>query len=652
MRRPASAAERGRTLVALLALLLIAWAAHWHTFGVSELGQDGFLSADLAWGPLPAMLTFTAHDVHPPLFFALLHWWFALAGMHYLTAKFLPIAGSMLALALLYQIGARLAGRAVGLLGAGLLLVSSSALLLAPTVRPFTLALCCSLLTLVITLLSLRSGLPVARRRLLWLALALSTALALLAWYLQPFFLVLEALLLSRSPAGGRVRAAASWPWLGALAAGCLLASPWYAYVLPLLWSKLHAGVDVVGTAPTLPALPALAAGFARGVVGRSGGMLTALAVAGWLVGLVIGLRWCRRCSSDPVLTRADVSSPATRRLATLALPPGLFLGSAEVLAILLRWQHPDAFGRYLIGILPFVVLLQSIAVLKGPPALRCLALVALLLAVAGQLSWYAGLVRGTAIDWDNDPVFAALADKTQAGDGLLFSDHARRAQYELNRRFFKPLPAAVIQTAGDTYLGATPQQAEQTVAGLVPKVHRIWYLESAELPATPGIGRAALAQQAYVLSVRHVADTDVQLFLTQPPTAQRQLAVTLDQAVTLQSAAYTATTSPGGAVTVRLLWRDEHPLAQSYSVFVHLDSAAGTLVAQHDGIPVAGLRPTNTWHPGETVDDHHALELPPDVPAGDYRLDVGLYQGQQRLSLPDGTNQVTIGVVHVARPA
>jgi hypothetical protein len=143
-----------------------------------------------------------------------------------------------------------------------------------------------------------------------------------------------------------------------------------------------------------------------------------------------------------------------------------------------------------------------------------------------------------------------------------------------------------------------------------------------------------------------------VQLFLTQPPTAQRQLAVTLDQAVTLQSAAYTATTSPGGAVTVRLLWRDEHPLAQSYSVFVHLDSAAGTLVAQHDGIPVAGLRPTDTWHPGETVDDHHALELPPDVPAGDYRLDVGLYQGQQRLSLPDGTNQVTIGVVHVARPA
>lgn len=36
----------------MLALLLVARAAHWHTFGVSELGQDGFLSAGPAWGPL------------------------------------------------------------------------------------------------------------------------------------------------------------------------------------------------------------------------------------------------------------------------------------------------------------------------------------------------------------------------------------------------------------------------------------------------------------------------------------------------------------------------------------------------------------------------------------------------------------------------
>lgn len=56
----------------------------------------------------------------------------------------------MLALVLLYQVGLRLVGRAISLLATALLLVSSSYLLLSPTVRPFTLALCCSLLTLVV----------------------------------------------------------------------------------------------------------------------------------------------------------------------------------------------------------------------------------------------------------------------------------------------------------------------------------------------------------------------------------------------------------------------------------------------------------------------------------------------------------------------
>ncbi|MGI8916509.1 MAG: hypothetical protein ACR2JY_22510, partial [Chloroflexota bacterium] len=457
MPRLTVAAARGATLAALMALLLLAWATHWQTFGVSELGQDGFLSADLAWGPLPTMLAFTARDVHPPLFFALLHWWFALAGTHYLTAKFLPITGSMVALAILYSIGAWLAGRAVGLLATALLLVSSSDLLLAPTVRPFTVALACSLLTLMMTLFCLQPGISAARRRLLWIALALSTTGALLAWYLQLSFLALEAILIYRSArrlAGGAN--ASTWPVLLALAAGCLLASCWYGDVLPLLWTKIHTGVTVTGGAPALPTLAGAEAGLAKGIIGSVGGPLTALAVTGWFASLLVGLWWCRQGTAGPARSTSDGSSPTRGHRARVLLPVGLLLGSAEVLAILLRWQHPDAFGRYLLGILPFVVILQSIAVLKGPPWLRLLARIALLLAVVGQLSWFAGLVRSTPINWDNDPVFAYLIDKRRAGDGLLFSDHARRAQYELNRRVYQSLPAAVIQTAGDTYLGAS----------------------------------------------------------------------------------------------------------------------------------------------------------------------------------------------------
>jgi hypothetical protein len=577
----------------------------------------------------------------------------------------------VLSLALLYCIGVRLVGKAVAALATVLLLFSASLLLLAPTVRPFTLALCCSLLTLRITLAG-EGAVSAAGRHLRWCALAFSTALALLVWYLQPVFLILEAMLIWRASPCGQGSAASRRLRLSALAGGCLLAAPWYCYVLPLLWAKLQAGVSASGGVPSLPTLAVAAAGLVKGVTGGAIRPLSAVAVGGWGVALALGCRYCAAAwggrgldaksrSPGTTLPQQEVTkATAARRLGVRAAKPpassltgfvlltGLLLGSGELLVILLRWQHPDAFGRYLLGLLPFIVLLQSIAALRGVPALRLLAVGGLVLALLGQLTWFTGLLRSTPINWDNDPVFASLAPRLRAGDGLLFSDRARRAQYELNSLYFRPLPAAVIQTAGDSYLGATPTHAAQTVAELLPKVSRIWYLESAELASTPRIGRAALARQAYIATSNQVDDTTIQLFLTQRPTVQRQFGVTFGQAASLQSATYSPVAAPGGAITVRLLWRAEHVLTQSYTVFVHLDSTAGKLAAQHDGLPAAGLQPTNTWQPSELIDDRHAILLPPGLAPGAYHLDVGLYRGQQRLAFPDGTNQLTIATVRV----
>ncbi len=59
------------------------------------------------------------------------------------------------------------------------------------------------------------------------------------------------------------------------------------------------------------------------------------------------------------------------------------------------------------------------------------------------------------------------------------------------------------------------------------------------------------------------------------------------------------------------------------------------------------GLSPTSTWRYGDVVEDNHALLLPKRLPNGDYTVHVGLYSGQQRLALSDGTNQIKIGMVH-----
>ena len=64
-------------------------------------------------------------------------------------------------------------------------------------------------------------------------------------------------------------------------------------------------------------------------------------------------------------------------------------------------------------------------------------------------------------------------------------------------------------------------------------------------------------------------------------------------------------------------------------------DSKDGELVAQSDGPPRAGTYPTSIWDAGERVVDERVLVLPPDLPAGRYRLLAGLYDPATGTRLP-----------------
>lgn len=76
----------------------------------------------------------------------------------------------------------------------------------------------------------------------------------------------------------------------------------------------------------------------------------------------------------------------------------------------------------------------------------------------------------------------------------------------------------------------------------------------------------------------------------------------------------------------VRLMWQPIRPADRDYTLFVHLVDETGAIVAQHDGPPLGGRYPTSVWQRGEALLDAVRLTLPPDLPAGRYRLLVGLY--------------------------
>ena len=119
-----------------------------------------------------------------------------------------------------------------------------------------------------------------------------------------------------------------------------------------------------------------------------------------------------------------------------------------------------------------------------------------------------------------------------------------------------------------------------------------------------------------------------------------------------------------GGSLTVMLDWEALVVSEQDYSVFLHLLDADGRLVAQNDGYPRGGLRPTpalsrspersegadegSSWQPGETVVDIRHLALPTDLPEGEYTLAAGWYDWRtgDRVPTTGGTDSLRLPFV------
>jgi len=90
-----------------------------------------------------------------------------------------------------------------------------------------------------------------------------------------------------------------------------------------------------------------------------------------------------------------------------------------------------------------------------------------------------------------------------------------------------------------------------------------------------------------------------------------------------------------GQTVTVTLYWQGLVPMAEDYTVFVHLVDAEENIVAQHDKQPLDGDWPTSAWQPGETVPDTYTLEIPDQTATGSYQLRVGFYLLRDGRRLP-----------------
>jgi hypothetical protein len=149
--------------------------------------------------------------------------------------------------------------------------------------------------------------------------------------------------------------------------------------------------------------------------------------------------------------------------------------------------------------------------------------------------------------------------------------------------------------------------------------------------------GSAPAAVAAITVAGRqHVLDT----------TAAPPRAVFGGQMALLRFKLEPAQAKAGAKVSVQLKWRAEAEMERSYKVFVHLlDPSLQQVLAQRDAQPLDGNAPTPGWLASEVVDDELVLSLPANLAAGDYPIELGVYDERSgdRLLLPNGDSRVVL---------
>jgi hypothetical protein len=173
------------------------------------------------------------------------------------------------------------------------------------------------------------------------------------------------------------------------------------------------------------------------------------------------------------------------------------------------------------------------------------------------------------------------------------------------------------------------------------------------------GAGAAALATPGELFSFHIGVDQSISavqvgslpLIMTTTDRPAHLLDIRVGDDLRLQGYAIDRTSArPGEALLLTFWWRALADPNDERSVLIHLLDRNGAKVAQADGAPARGARPTSQWHAGDTIIDTHQVALPADLPPGEYTLVFGMYRwpSLERLALRDGETRVVDDVVRV----
>ena len=200
-----------RSSAALLALLLLAFALRVYALDAQSLWYDEAVTAQVAQQGLGELAQWTADDIQPPLYYALVAGWTRLAGTGEWALRFPSVAFGLVMVALAYALGRRLFGPAAGWVAALLGALHPLWVYYAQEARMYTLLTALGMLAGYALLRVLASAQEpgAARQRLTWWAAFVGASIALLYTHYFAAFLLLAfalffVLALAFQPAANR----------------------------------------------------------------------------------------------------------------------------------------------------------------------------------------------------------------------------------------------------------------------------------------------------------------------------------------------------------------------------------------------------------------------------------------------------------------
>ncbi len=612
--------------------LLLAFALRVYALDAPSLWSDEGTSVALASLSVEAIVNGAVRDIHPPLYYLLLHFWMPLVGQSEFAVRFLSVLAGVLVVAVVFRIASSVFDNRVAILAACLAALAPFQVYYSQEARMYiwvTLWAAVSMSAFVrLQVAGFKFQVTTRNSQCtVWLLYITATLALLYTQYVGAFVLVAENLAFAvwlpftwRSAAVSGQRSAVKRAlvlWLAAQLIVAAVFAPWFLAAGGQLasWPPISEPLDL----PTL--VWRVLNVFSVGITLE--GALAASVSLGFGALFLIGLRW----------TRDARANWGTAALILWTLVP---IGAMYVVSLSRPAYNPKFL---LLATPPFYILaargLRQLSIDNYQLTIRSVSFVICIFVILSasilSLTNYYFDPRYARDDYRT--IVRTIDANARVGDGILIN---APGQIDVVRYYWR----------GDQTLFLLPRMRPPDPAAtradvdeMLSKVTRLFAIYYATQQSDPhGIVETRLAERAFKARDEWHGNIRLAIYGIAPAAraAPQPLDAKFGNEITLANYQLDARTARAGDVlTLTLNWRVEQTPSARYKVFVHLLDVQSRVVAQRDGEPVGDTRLTTTWRAGENLADNYGVFIEPGTPPGEYRVEIGMYRADDGARLP-----------------